>query len=244
MNPLIDPHLASPLVEVWHVPLSLCSRRAIALYRSLDVHERAAADRAGSEQHWRQRVLSRYALHQILASRMFSVPSENICIKATTYGKPCIVSPADAPTFNVSHCDGWALIAVSHAVAVGVDLERLCADRANAVMEGPSLTMGERDRLQNLSVAQRSEAALAIWTQKEALAKGLGLGLGLSFSQWAAPWPAMRGTAKGAELDGKSLLPGWTVGYIAAPEGYIAALAVQAPDYHVRQRHFDWCSAP
>ena len=73
MNPLIDPHLASPLVEVWHVPLSLCSRRAIALYRSLDVHERAAADRAGSEQHWRQRVLSRYALHQILTSCVFPV---------------------------------------------------------------------------------------------------------------------------------------------------------------------------
>lgn len=244
MNPLIDPHLASPLVEVWHVPLSLCSRRAIALYRSLDVHERAAADRSASEQHWRQRVLSRYALHQILASHMFSVPGENISIGATTHGKPCIVSPADAPTFNVSHCDGWALIAVSHAVAVGVDLERLCADRANAVMEGPSLTVDERDSLQNLSAAERREAALAIWTQKEALAKGLGLGLGLPFTQWAAPWPGLRDTAKAAEPSWKPLLHDWTVGQIAAPEGYVAALAVQAPDYHVRQRHFDWCSAP
>jgi 4'-phosphopantetheinyl transferase len=209
------------------------------------VRERASADQAASEQHWRQRVLSRYALRQILAGSMFSVvPGENIRIGAAANGKPYIVSPADAPAFNVSHCDGWALIALSHTVAVGVDLERLSADRANAVMEGPSLTADERDSLQNLSVVARGEAALAIWTQKEALAKGLGLGLGLPFTQWAAPWPAIRGTAKATEPAWGALLRGWTVGQIIAPEGYVAALATQALDYRVRQQHFDWRSVP
>lgn len=226
------------------MPLLPCSRRAVALYRCLDAHERAAADRAASEQHWRQRVLSRYALHHILAESMLLVTAENICISAAANGKPYIIRPAHAPAFNVSHCDGWALIAVSHAVAVGVDLERLCADRANAVMDGPSLTADERDCLQNLSVVERGEAALAIWTQKEALAKGLGLGLGLPFTQWAAPWPALRGTAKATEPAWGALLHGWTVGQIIAPEGYVAALATQTPDYRVRQQHFDWRSVP
>jgi 4'-phosphopantetheinyl transferase len=84
------------------------------------------------------------------------------------YGKPWVDG---GPHFNLSHTRDVALIAISHAREVGVDVER--ADRrAHAVLR--SLTTGERELL---GEAPTARALLQTWCRKEALAKAIGRGL-------------------------------------------------------------------
>ena len=91
-------------------------------------------------------------------------------------GKPLL--PAGLPFFSLSHCPGFALVAVDASGAIGVDLEatrsiRMPVDRTRLLLTAASaLAPGE----QELGTSDRD--LLQAWVRLEAFAKADGRGIG------------------------------------------------------------------
>lgn len=80
------------------------------------------------------------------------------------HGKPALL-PFSVVEFNLSHAGDWAMIAVTQAVPVGVDIERI---RPNIEMAPLLERLGETDL-----PATREELYQA-WTRREARSKAVG----------------------------------------------------------------------
>jgi len=108
--------------------------------------------------------------------------------------------------FSLSHSGAYALIATS-AAPVGVDIERVRMDIDWAAIG--------RRFLHAPDLASEAEF-FSLWTEREAYVKATGEGIA---GNLASPAPA-----------------GSCVLTVAAPSGYVAALAVLAPEIHLIQR--------
>jgi 4'-phosphopantetheinyl transferase len=100
-----------------------------------------------------------------------------------------------------------ALLAVSRAEPIGVDVEALRPMPDALDLAQRFFSAGEADALGALDPADRDRAFLRMWTRKEAYLKGLGLGLS---GNLAAP-PT----------------PPWHVADFVADETTVAALATR-----------------
>ncbi len=80
------------------------------------------------------------------------------------HGKPSLLPFSDVE-FNLSHAGDWAMIAVTSAVPVGVDIERI---RANVEM-APLL-----ERLGETGLPAERQELYQVWTRREARSKAAG----------------------------------------------------------------------
>ncbi len=168
----------------------------------------------------------RAALRRLLGARLNCRP-ESLRFAANKHGKPrldvaCSADPA--PCFNVSHAGGYALIAMSDVVPVGIDIERRdphcdVAGLSKLVLSTQELELPDEARLDFFDC----------WTAKEAVLKALGLGVAEHLQRLSVldPRPAEAGRY---ELRRDALQgPRVDVLRLASPSGYAAALAWQ-PD--------------
>jgi phosphopantetheinyl transferase len=125
------------------------------------------------------RVLLRRALSQLSGN---GIRPEQWRFTRTKFGKPVIDPAAGLPDlhFNISYDGEVVVLLVSTSCRVGVDIERV-HDRQDMQITA-ALSRKERKTLSAFPVADRTSAALRIWTIKEAYSKLLGLGLNLDFS--------------------------------------------------------------
>jgi 4'-phosphopantetheinyl transferase len=124
--------------------------------------------------HWRA---CRSALRRILGDALALDPAA-IRFDLGEHGKPLLPPPHDLLHFNLSHCRDLALVALSSAGPVGIDLEP--ADRGGSLLgcESGFCHPAELAALPERPEA-RAPALLELWTSKEALLKALGTGLSL-----------------------------------------------------------------
>src|SRR5690348_5821910 len=140
-------------------------------------------------------------------------------------GKPLVDADGDIQ-FSLSHCRDVALIAFSHRVPVGIDVERVRPLADWKQIADRYLHPGERMELMALSEKERLPAFFRCWTRKEAVAKALGLGLSLPFDCYQvscrpntqAALLAMRGAGPPPAL--------WILQELSPMQDYIAALAM------------------
>lgn len=141
---------------------------------SLAEHERATRFRFARHAH-RYRVGRAMARHLLAnwrsGARPLSAPAQ-VWVEGP-HGKPALNQP-EAPRFNLSHSDGWALLVVSDTLEVGVDLEELGSRDHLGDMALRILSPSE---LQGHPSPASQEALLCTWVRKEACLKALGLGL-------------------------------------------------------------------
>jgi phosphopantetheinyl transferase len=100
-----------------------------------------------------------------------------ITIDSDVQGRPYVktLPGCDMPPFvSIAHCEARA-IAVAHAEAVGVDIERIAARDAGFLQT--FTTAGERERIENFPVAERHIWTTRLWCAKEAAGKLLGTGV-------------------------------------------------------------------
>ena len=136
-------------------------------------HERAGRFRFEDDRrHWSA---CRSALRSILAHAL-GVPAEDVPIIIDSMGKPMLAAPWQDLHFNLSHCDGLAVVALSRDAPVGIDIE--CETRAASLVECET-TFCHPAEISSLppKEADRAIALLDIWTAKEALLKAVGTGL-------------------------------------------------------------------
>jgi 4'-phosphopantetheinyl transferase len=207
-------------VRVWRLELDLLRGRLDELLPGLPVAERERCLQYRLPGDRLRFALSRLVLRHLLAQHLQCEP-QALRIEADVHGKPHLVDGGGLH-FNLSHAAQYALIALSTAGPVGVDIERV-RNQPSADLQG-SLTPEER-----AYCASRARARLAaffrIWCGKEAVLKALGVGIARHLDS-VSVIPATRG---GYAVTTR--MPGWSAQawQLPAPYGYAAALAVSEP---------------
>ena len=173
-RPPLEPHMA----HVWRVPLDDVSQLE-AYLPTLSAEEQARADRFFRDVHRRRFVIAHGALRRILADYLDVMPGVLEFVTGE-HGKPALTPIAGpqpaAVEFNLSHSGDLALVAVTRANPVGVDVEQW--DEGVECMELAErfFSPNERRALRALAKAPNHVVAgfFAAWTRKEAYLKATG----------------------------------------------------------------------
>lgn len=198
---------------------------AAARAAMLSPEERARAERFAFAQDRHRYIAAHAALRQILGERL-GTGGEALRFVAGPFGKPTVVGTGADLQFNLSHSGGTALVAVSAAGEIGVDVEVPRRLHDAEALAAAHFTQEEARALAALPAEDRATAFLVCWTRKEACLKALGVGLQLdasSFEVGLAPiaQPVRIATARGpAQL----MLHSFAVG----PDA-VGAVALQLP---------------
>ncbi|MBS0298533.1 MAG: 4'-phosphopantetheinyl transferase superfamily protein [Proteobacteria bacterium] len=173
--------------------------------------------RARSFHHYQDRirfVSARAALKRLLAERVGTLP-DRLTISITASGKPYLAQHAEIQ-FNLSHAGSFALIALSSAGRVGIDIER-CNRDVTGLMHCV-LSPLERTR-----ACWPEKRFIDLWVAKEAVLKALGLGIAENLQDISVlPEPGSRYCIAHEHPDWGNIRA-WP---IEVPEDYAAALAL------------------
>ena len=123
--------------------------------------------------------------------------------------------------FNLSYRAQWAVLAVSDAGEVGVDVEEIKPVAGAAALVEQLFSPVEQAALGHCTGAAWWALFYAIWTRKEAWAKLLGMGLNLPFAGFSV-------AARAAPIAWQVPAPGW-LGKFAPDAAHVGALAVRLP---------------
>ncbi len=175
-----DPVRLEPkAVHLWGIELD-GSRHCLARCLPwLDDVERGRAARLVREGDRQQYVLAHGSLRAVL-SRYFGVNPDALVLDRSAAGKPFVTSKlgdGSAIMFNMSHAHGRALIAVSNAQEVGVDLEFVRLDIDAEKLSRRYFTDVEHAAIMRLPQEQRAAKFFRYWVAKEAALKAQGIGL-------------------------------------------------------------------
>src|SRR5688572_6835885 len=146
-------------VHVWRVPLD--DSLAAEMRPTLSPDECARADRFHFARDRNRFIVARGSLRMILGSYLDLAPVA-VSFSYSSYGKPAL-SEADSAltngiTFNLSHANELALIAVTRDRQIGVDIEFIRPDFASEKIAARFFSPQEVEVLRELLDAQQAEA--------------------------------------------------------------------------------------
>lgn len=153
-----------------------------ALYETLSTDERERAARFQVVAARREFIFARGTLRAWLAQYLNVTPA-SLCFAYTPYGKPFLRTAKGAVLplqFNLSHTTGLVMCAFSWHSAVGLDVEQIRSEWAEAQTARQFLTASEFYAWQSLPAALKSSAYFHIWTCKESYLKTLGTGFSVA----------------------------------------------------------------
>ena len=129
------------------------------------------------DRHRRESLASRALVRNALSHNR-SCPPQAWRFSHNYYGKPA-VEPDCGLRFSASNSLGLVVCLTSESSEVGVDVEPL--DRAGIILElaAEVFSAAERSQVEALSIDDRLDRALSLWTLKEAYIKARGLGLSI-----------------------------------------------------------------
>jgi 4'-phosphopantetheinyl transferase len=210
-------------IRVWTVPLSPEGDTAGLLsLLSADERARAAGYRLAADQV--RFIRCRGALRQILAW-CTGLEASGLRFDYGPHGKPALAGSAIA--FNVSHAGDLALIAISAAGPLGVDVEPVRPMVDLDAIAARYFSPGERAALAVLAPEQRTLGFYQAWTRKEAMLKATGHGLSRALDHYTVSLgpgvaPRVLAVAGAPEEVGT-----WHLADLGLEAGYVGAIAWQ-----------------
>jgi 4'-phosphopantetheinyl transferase len=108
--------------------------------------------------------------------------AERLTFAKSAFGKPYL-NHFPQWQFNISHSGKKRLIAVSHHVPVGIDIELIKERRAICSLVNRCFAPSEQAYWFSLPKDQQLRAFYHLWTRKEAVVKGIGRGIALGLNQ-------------------------------------------------------------
>jgi 4'-phosphopantetheinyl transferase len=190
--------LPSSGLHVWRIPLAGADAAGID---GLSVDEVARARRLAEPSRWRFLAVRRAA--RTILSRYVGAPPATLRFVTSPRGKPSIGHPATDWLFNLSDSGDLALLAVSRAGPVGIDLERLRAVSRRAAIARRMLPLDAHEQVALTPGPAGDAVFLMHWTAFEARQKATGAGL-------SGP---------------RAIAADWNVVHFVPAQGWIAALA-------------------
>src|SRR5437868_4464146 len=168
-----DPPLMQPKagqVDLWLGPLDCPADMDQLMSGCLSADEAARAERFHFARDRNRFVESRSILRHIL-SYYWPRPPDEMSFTYGPSGKPQIsATPEEVtpPAFNLSHCAGMAIYAISNGRTVGVDIERIVPEIHWAELATNFFARNEIAKLHGLPVGFRTRGFFNCWTRKEA----------------------------------------------------------------------------
>jgi 4'-phosphopantetheinyl transferase len=141
---------------------------------SADERRRASAYRRAELR--RRFVAARWFLRHALAQCTGTAASD-LVFDYTAMGKPFL--PASDVTFNLSHCDDLAVLAIAHQRVLGIDLELIREGRDFSGLANRFFGRDEAARVREAPADRRAAIFYFHWTCKEAWIKAHGDGLAI-----------------------------------------------------------------
>lgn len=206
------PGEAPAIVELWWAPLTVGPLEGAGLWDALTPGERRRAEGSRRPGDRDRIALGRGWLRVLLGQRLGLAPG---AVEIVREGPTKPSRTAGDLHFSSARSGDLALFALSDAVAVGVDVERLDAARDLAGIADRFFTAHEHAALSGLPPADQIDAVYRCWTRKEALLKGIGVGFGVdpaTVEVWSAG-------------DAPARVAGWRVELVDVHPQYAAAVA-------------------
>lgn len=166
-------------VHLWGIELDGARSCLARCTGWLDEFERHRMTRLVREDLRQRYVLAHGGLRAVL-SRYLGVEPHAVALDRGATGKPLLTGELrdrSAITFNLSHAHGRALIAVSKAQEVGVDLEFVRADVEVVKLSERFFAYSEHAAIMQAAEEQRATKFFRYWVAKESLLKAQGIGL-------------------------------------------------------------------
>jgi 4'-phosphopantetheinyl transferase len=210
-------------VHVWRIQLQQPDDLLEQFRATLDPDELNRANRFHFERHQRHFAVSRGFLRHVLAQYCEARPEE-LRFVYNDYGKPSLAGE-DVLRFNMSHSHEIALVAVTRAAAVGVDVEHIRGDFASEEIAKRFFSRLEVEVFGSLPAEARVAAFFRCWTRKEAYIKAIGKGLSQPLDRFDVTLaPDEPATLLRADAEDVS---SWSLCDLEVGEGYASALAVE-----------------
>jgi 4'-phosphopantetheinyl transferase len=225
--------LAPDDVHVWRIDLD--DARWDCMEWVLDSDERIKAMQFRSDQLQGRSRRCRSALRCLLAGYTGETPS-TLAFSEGRFGKPRL--EGERLHFNVSHSDGWALIAVART-PVGVDIEPAVRPDIELLEIADLLCHpNEMAALQTHAGEAQHAAMMRLWTRKEAYVKALGTGLGHRLRA-VRLLPAARPANALVIDDDDRVMNGYFLYDVEVPPRYVANVCIASPSAVVTLRDRD-----
>ena len=178
---LLKPNLYSGHVHIWRILLPIETAIKTRFQKTLSQDELSRLEKFHFDIDRERTLVARGGLRNILARYLNKAPSD-IAFQYTEFGKPFLNQ--SFLKFNVSHAHHCILIAIADNMDVGIDVEysKKTFDYLSIAKE--FFTLEEYVFLLTFSAKERQCAFYRLWTQKEAILKGIGLGLNVPLNQF------------------------------------------------------------
>ena len=222
------PMLGEGEVHVWIVEVDT-PRATLAGLEILSDDERYRASRFRFEIDRTRFMRRRAALRVILGGYLDSSPS-SITYAENAYGRPELAGDRAATglSFNTSHSDAIALIAISRSRLLGVDIERLRPLVEAENIAATYFAASEAAAFAALDPTDRVAGFYNAWTRKEAVVKALGGGLSIPLDAFeVALQPGESAAILACRFDPK-LVEKLQLSHLHCCAGYTGALACDA----------------
>lgn len=218
-------------VSLWYTPFdSVADPALLDRYRDLlDPAERQRERSFYFERDRERHVIAHALLRTVLTRETGSaVAPECWEFAADRFGKPRVCAPdAPVPSFNLTHADGLAAVAVTRGAAIGVDAERI-GGNASAVADSAGLFAAhETAAIEACPPDERAARFLEYWTLKEARVKAVGGGLALPFDRPAFRFPGGPSIELCAEEEAGAHGPGWKFWQLRLRGDFVVAICVE-----------------
>lgn len=222
-------------VHVWRASLKLEDPYVYSLKQILSAVEQARAERFHFQKD-RERFIVAHGLLSLILSRYLNVEPSQLRFCYNRYGKPALASESGSNglRFNLSHSHEVALYAITRGREVGVDIEHIRSDMAEAQVAKRFFSAREIAEFRSLPPKMQTEGFFNCWTRKEVYVEARGEGLTLPLDQFdvsLAPGEpaALLSTNDDPEEASRRCLQDSSPG-----PGYVAALAVEGHNWRLK----------
>ena len=229
--------LDSDEVHIWRASLDLPREASTRLYATLTPDERDRSARFQLERD-RHRFIVAHGMLRDLLGRYLEIQPGQIRFVHNAFGKPDLRPGFDKRvTFNLSHSAGLALVAITSAASVGVDVEYIRWHSDYADIARHFFSTAEIEQLMAVPSQLYCEAFFSCWTKKEAYVKACGDGLAIPLNAFSVPLiidPAHAPVDLRVCSNGIPARP-WSLYTVRAAPGYAGALAIEGSGWRLSQ---------
>ena len=221
-------------VHVWIVEVDT-PRATLAGLEILSDDERHRASRFRFEID-RTRFMQRRAALRVILGGYLDASPKDITYAENAFGRPELAGDRAGVglSFNTSHSDALALIAISRSRLLGVDVERLRPLVEAENIAATYFAADEAAAFAALDPSDRIEGFYNAWTRKEAVVKALGGGLSIPLDAFEVSLrPRERAAILACRFDPK-LVEKLQLRHLQCCAGYAGALACDAGALDVR----------
>jgi 4'-phosphopantetheinyl transferase len=227
-------------LDIWRIDLTHCEQPLPDWEAILDADEQTRAKRYLSAEHRRRFVIAHVAQRMIL-SQYYQQEAVELKFSYANHGKPSIVQATTGPTwqFNLTHSGELALLAVTTASAVGIDVEAIRPRESMGDLARRYFAAEEVACWSALPTELQEQAFYLTWTRKEAYVKALGMGLTLPLDQFVVTVDPRQPARLVSTQHNPLSVQQWQLCNLADFNDYAAAAVIPSGKYELSHRIWD-----